>query len=429
MGEIRPLDPSDIALGDDGSRPDVNRHPPQTVALVDWNWTGHHPTYFKFYTAALAELGVDVVPFLPFPEEMPSLLSSSPAARNADALARIMPAERCRMAGQITLRPRWLQRWQQQASHFHGIRRAIRRWEAKHNRRVDLVFFACIYEPQFTSFRTGCPVFGYDWAGLNLHARRLAETEQAQNAFDAFKSPRLRGVAVLDEALEDDFVHRTRGKRVVTFPDLTDTSLPSWDDPESGLARKVLEFARGRPVVSLLGHLRWSKGFEAFTRAAADPRLRDVLFFVGGEVSWDGVAADVRRELMTAWERLPNVYAHLQRIDERPFNAVLAASDIVYAAYIDFPFSSNVLTKAAFFEKPIIVSKGHLMGARVERYRLGVTVPQLDTNAVVEAILTIRARTANPDGSAGFKQYAAMHSYDHLKSALRQLLLQARDTA
>jgi hypothetical protein len=41
----------------------------RTIALIDWNWMGHHPTYFTEFAAALAEIGSDVLPFCPAPED------------------------------------------------------------------------------------------------------------------------------------------------------------------------------------------------------------------------------------------------------------------------------------------------------------------------------------------------------------------------
>ena len=53
--------------------------------------------------------------------------------------------------------------------------------------------------------------------------------------------------------------------------------------------------------------------------------------------------------------------------DESCFNALIAESDLIFAAYKQFTGSSNLLTKAAAFRKPVIVSRGLCMGRRVEQ--------------------------------------------------------------
>src|SRR6266404_5642924 len=42
----------------------------RTVVLVEWNWMGHHPTYFKLFIRALLDLGCTVLALCPKPEEV-----------------------------------------------------------------------------------------------------------------------------------------------------------------------------------------------------------------------------------------------------------------------------------------------------------------------------------------------------------------------
>ena len=56
----------------------------KTIALIDWNWMGHHPTYFTHFAVAMAEAGVDVAPFCADPSDFLARLgkaSLSPAVR------------------------------------------------------------------------------------------------------------------------------------------------------------------------------------------------------------------------------------------------------------------------------------------------------------------------------------------------------------
>src|ERR1700743_3870893 len=41
---------------------------PKKVALVEWSWGGHHPTYFNHLLLAFEELGVEVLALCPDPE-------------------------------------------------------------------------------------------------------------------------------------------------------------------------------------------------------------------------------------------------------------------------------------------------------------------------------------------------------------------------
>jgi hypothetical protein len=57
---------------------------------------------------------------------------------------------------------------------------------------------------------------------------------------------------------------------------------------------------------------------------------------------------------------------------------VIFASDVIFAVYRNFTLSSNMLGKAAAFERPILVADGHLMGQRVTQYGIGLVVPDND---------------------------------------------------
>src|ERR1700677_5383322 len=39
------------------------------IALAEWNWMGHHPTYFAHFVLALEEVGAEVLAICPHPGE------------------------------------------------------------------------------------------------------------------------------------------------------------------------------------------------------------------------------------------------------------------------------------------------------------------------------------------------------------------------
>jgi len=79
---------------------------------------------------------------------------------------------------------------------------------------------------------------------------------------------------------------------------------------------------------------------------------------------------------------------HPERIpEETSYNALVQACDVLWAVYRNSPHSSNTLSKAAFFERPVIVAAGHLMADRNSRYSLGSVVPAGDSNALRDALV------------------------------------------
>jgi glycosyltransferase involved in cell wall biosynthesis len=401
----------------------------KTIALIDWNWMGHHPSYFSFFASAIAEAGARVLPFCPEPDDFMMRLQRSICS--ADAHERISSALQINGPTASTIRPgRW------RAHHeaflfFTSIRRRLKEWEAQNNKAIDLVFFACIYDRAFEHFRLVERWFGYPWSGLYLHARsfRMPGSPIPYSGGlpcpeEIFSSSLLRSVAVLDERAIEPMIKITGGKPVTVFPDLSLLELPD-NRTERTLAHKIKTFAAGRPIVSLTGHLQWTKGLDTFTAAAAHPDMKDVLFFLGGDINWWQISAHMRANLQRQWEDLPNFYGHfLQILDERTINSIISMSSVVCATYLSFPNSSNILTKAAAFKRPVVVSDGYLMAERVRRYQLGEVIPEGDAQSLVISIkqMLLSEYQVKLSARARWSDYIDDNSQERLVSSFQRIL-------
>jgi UDP:flavonoid glycosyltransferase YjiC (YdhE family) len=96
----------------------------------------------------------------------------------------------------------------------------------------------------------------------------------------------------------------------------------------------------------------------------------------------------------------------------------------LFAGYRDFPNSSNALTKAAVFERPIVVSDGYLMAERVRMFGLGEVIPEGNAEALVAALRRMLALGYGDElrGRARWKDYREAHSMVRLKKAMEELL-------
>jgi hypothetical protein len=216
-------------------------------------------------------------------------------------------------------------------------------------------------------------------------------------------------------------------KRVILFPDFTDLSLGCETSPSQNfsLASKIRRFSNGKPIISLVGHLQRTKGLLSFTRAACESSLQDITFFLGGEINWQEISEADKQWLLQTWEANPNIYSHFQRLSsESVLNQVIAESDIIYAAYNDFPKSSNILTKAALLKRPVVVSEGHLMAELVRDYQLGEVVRDDDLTNICQTLHTMLEPGYLDQLSqrARWQDYADLQSADRLPQAFQQLL-------
>lgn len=393
----------------------------RALALVDWMTGGHHPMYFALFVRALLELGCTVAAFCPQPEEVRIAIQDLDEATRSRLTLHVLTAPSVPESVPIRIRGR-----------LNGLLtvgtvvRKLRSWEAANRRRIDLVFFACIYDAHFTRWPESALLFPYPWSGLYLPTgkfRKLAPGGSWRDlpayAAKLLRSPRnLKSLCIWDEGI----VERMRelcGYPVFRMPDLSDETF----EEASPVAMELKRFAAGAPIVGVLGLLKQGKGVTTLAKVALDPANRDLCFAFVGDVSWQGYNAE-EKALMRRVMDLPNVFTHLARIpDEKSFNSCVRACDIVFAAYLDFADSSGLLIKAAIAERPLIVSDGYLMAARVRQFQLGEVVPQADIQATSGAIRKLLAAGAAGNGTRpNWQGYRDAHSYEHLKATLGKVV-------
>jgi hypothetical protein len=137
--------------------------------------------------------------------------------------------------------------------------------------------------------------------------------------------------------------------------------------------------------------------------AIADPGR---WFFIQiGQVYENTLAADDLAAYKRLVASLPvNMVLHEQYLpDEREFNFLIHISDVLFAVYRDFRISSNMLGKAAVFEKPILVSDRYLMGDRVRRYGIGLGVSEDDADEMLAGLQKLTSNPIPVDNFAKFR--------------------------
>jgi hypothetical protein len=305
----------------------------------------------------------------------------------------------------------------------------------EHGKPIDLVFFACMYDYDFPRASLVSNGLKRPWSGLYLQGRvfhdlrNAGETRRVCQARVMFDSSRLVAIGVLEPSVLKlaKMAKPTINARL--FPDTLEPISEVETEAAASLRREMLAKAEGRPIVSLLGALQPSKGVELFLRAACDPRLADVSFFMGGPLPLGQFDPTFRARVEDCMHRAPHLHLCLERLSEDRFNAAVRGSDVLYAAYIDFPFSSNVQGKAAQLHKPLIVTAGTLMADRCSEYCLGESIPENDLESLVSAIQRIlsksRERTHDKEVLERHDAYAASNNPEAVHVAMEWVLRSA----
>lgn len=405
---------------------------PKRIALVDWNWSGHHPMYFNHLLRAFEDLGINVLALCPQPEEA----AQTAAQTRTDSLAG-QPGRGQTSFQKIRLPIQRFGRFRHSRPvgtlwairHFNSIEHQIRTLSEASGEPVTAIFYACIYDWEFDWAHLAQSWLRLPWTGLYLNApsyrmpgRVHPRTNRVPQPEKMFSGPLCRGIGILDEGIVDQ-VAASIGKPVVAFPDATDER-PALSPEDQAPGEHLKKFAAGRPIVGLFGHLHESKGVSTFLEAVGMISPSEVCFAVGGEV-FGNQPNGMADQIKLAAAKHAHLWHDLHRIDGEPrFNHLLAACDALCAAYWDFPHSSGLQTKAAVLQRPLIVSDGYLMAERARRYHLGEVIPQKDSRALRDAILKITRRpdTWRTENEPRWTEYSQTHSFEGVKISLKKLL-------
>jgi glycosyltransferase involved in cell wall biosynthesis len=266
-------------------------------------------------------------------------------------------------------------------------------------------------------------IFPFPWTGILIFPRALL----AARAADAAASPppmlrasRCLGLQVLDEGLIP-FAEATYRIPFQHFPDVTNVTLAG--DTQSPEGAEIVRRARSRLVTGLFGTLDRRKGILFLLEIIRKADPTKYFFAICGDAVGSPTPEFLAFLATLAREQHENVIFRRGRIpDGPPFNSLLVSSDVVFACYEDFPYSSNILTKAAAFRRPVLVSTKGLLAERVNRFHLGLAVTFGDADAAVSALAELDRRRHLPT-DAQFEAYSVLHSRTSLLAAAPELPL------
>jgi hypothetical protein len=200
--------------------------------------------------------------------------------------------------------------------------------------------------------------------------------------------PSYKGTCFLDEAVCSKYQNLMPERHFEYLPDITETSLP---EHSSARAVDIVKQAKGRKIVFLGGSIGKQKNLARWYDliALADPQQ---WFFVQiGRINKNNLTPEDELALERIRAHHPeNLLIRPEYLaDERLFNEIISISDMIFAVYREFARSSNMLSKAAYFEKPILVSDRYLMGERVKQYKIGLAVAENDVSDIHQGLLAL----------------------------------------
>jgi hypothetical protein len=73
-------------------------------------------------------------------------------------------------------------------------------------------------------------------------------------------------------------------------------------------------------------------------------------------------------------DHAPNILFILQPLSEEDINQIYKEIDISYLYFYNYVSSNNLLTKAAYYQKPILANKDFCVGDTVKKFKIGLSV-------------------------------------------------------
>jgi len=274
----------------------------------------------------------------------------------------------------------------------------------------DLVFF-CMADDYVNSRVSAAEIatlFPYAWSGLGIFPKWLQESPR--HIPPCLLDSHCKGLFLLDETLVSA-AQALIGKPCHAFPEVTDVSEPQ-EGRLSELVAAIECFRAGRYLVGLFGVVDRRKGIFHLLRIANFLRDSPIAFVIAGDVT----AAETEIELdyfekKLAASGLTNVFFRRGRIaEDEEFNALVKSVDLLWVAYPNFDYSSNQLTKAAYFGTPVAVNAGGLLAERVREFDLGIAIPTANESRSAELISEFLMKRELGSAKKPSQRYYSQHS-------------------
>ena len=399
------------------------------VVLVDQYCTGHHLSYLRIYASIMIELGYDVVVLCSDTDLVSRYLFDLISdKKNKIRVLKILDIKKQNVKvnkiknGLI----RDVMESRQAYLRFLLIEKTLQVHKIS---RASLVVFMWLDDYISKLF----PGFALDrfflnkWGGIYFHPSRIKYDETSSRCFrdvlhrvPVFGSSRLMFVGLFDASMIGRLQQKNSRCNFQWLPDVAEKYPP---DLASATIRKVLDLARGRKIVALLGSLGKRKNVISFFEAVERCTNENVFFLCSGQLQKGDYSKDELEFISQIAVRFRDkLYYDEEYIgSDVVFDTLFHISDILVAVYDRFPSSSNLITKAALHKKNIIVSNEYLMGEVVAEYGLGLLVNSGSAEDLLCAINNILCKSEDVQGR--FSDYLDKYSLDNLKGRLKDILL------
>ena len=197
---------------------------------------------------------------------------------------------------------------------------------------------------------------------------------------------------------------RLRAK-AIALPDFTCIKI---NERPSLLERDILARAKSRPIVAMLGAIGPWKNLQLFLDLVDHTSSRGFFFLVAGKIRMDLFTIEMLKKIESKSLLAPeNLIVWDEYIgSEEEYNSLIKRSSILFLLNQGLqPASSNTLTKAAYFHRPVLTNRSTPLGEIVEQFRMGRVIGGDSVDEAMQAILQMKSDVRTPEQAKQIPMY------------------------
>lgn len=390
-----------------------------TVALISPFSGNRFATYLNYYAVNLLKKGKKVLVISPEFNKILEYVSIN-APRYIDNFTAL-PIEEKYFTNNKPNYFELLGRW-------NLVKSKIKIGEKKLKAEVDFAFFSPIdpFIRESVNLFLLDYVFNYKWSGIYFNPKPYRLKQLKLNVDPKFLEPdylfrseNCVGVCVLDRFITEPLKSRVY-KKIVVFPEISDVNIQK---KELNFCKQIKEMALGRVVVGLLG-VENNEGITALIRLIKKVDIDKYFFVFAGKLDFSLMDEKQREEVeLFMNDHAPNILFILQPLDDEEINQIYKEIDISYLYFYNYISSNNLLTKAAYYQKPILANKDFCVGDTVKKFKIGLSVNgKMEESVNALEFLRLERLDFKVFEKEDFSEYFALQSETFLSNALDDIM-------
>lgn len=251
------------------------------------------------------------------------------------------------------------------------------------------------------------------WAGISLYDINTPEFYKRLYLND----PNLKAIFSLKIDLFSENTASSRLPPIINLPEITLSSIAT-DEESRKLKNSILKLSNGRPIITLCGSIESRKNIKLFLDASQHPKGSSYFFLLAGKISNKSITQDDMRLIKSLTKNESNVLVLNKFFEsEATLNLLINLSSYIFAAYVDFDQSSNMLAKSGALKRPIIVTKNSYMAKVIKKYGIGYEIE----NSIESLFTAIDVNTDNPIRENAYNYFLSENNIDKFAEQLLKI--------